>query len=274
MRISVKFHLSFAFPELKDLWRSADHLGFEGIWDYDHFFGPSEFDEPTYEGWTTLAAMGAITERARIGCLVTGVTYRNPAVLAKMAVTVDHISGGRLNFGMGAGWHEAEHRGYGIAFPSPASRVAMVDEALTVIRKLWTEDLVNFSGEFFRLEDAFCEPKPLQYPPPPIVIAGTGPKMLRLIARHADEWNMSAAEGPQLWGDVNARLDKACADVDRNPAEVRRSGQVPLHPALAGQVDDQLALLPEFEQLGCEHMVLAFRQPPSPQLLERCAGLT
>ncbi|ORB82662.1 LLM class F420-dependent oxidoreductase [Mycobacterium kansasii] len=273
MRISVKFHLSFPFPELEDLWRSADQLGFERIWDYDHFLGPKEFAEPTYEGWTTLAAMGTITERSRIGCLVTGVTYRNPAVLAKMAVTVDHISGGRLNFGIGAGWHEDEHRAYGIPFPGAGDRVAMVDEALTVIRRLWTEEMVTFTGNFFTLENALCEPKPLQLPHPPIVIAGSQPKMLRLIARHANEWNMPAYDSPQQWGEVNARLDKACAEVGRNPAEVRRSGQVPLYPAEDRQVDEQLTLLPAFKDLGCEHLVLAFRQPPTLQLLERCASL-
>lgn len=124
-------------------------------------------------------------------------TYRNPAILAKMAVTVDHISGGRLDFGIGAAWHEAEHRGYGIAFPSPGARVAMVDEALTVIRRLWTEDRVTFTGRFFTLQDALCEPKPVQSPHPPIVIGASQPKMLLVVARHADEWNMPGHDGPQ-----------------------------------------------------------------------------
>ncbi|CDO88952.1 LLM class F420-dependent oxidoreductase [Mycobacterium triplex] len=273
MRISVKFDQSFQYAELEQLWRTADRLGFEAVWDYDHFYGPQEHDAPTHEGWTTLAAMAAVTERARVGCLVSSVTYRNPAVLAKMAVTVDHISGGRLNFGIGAGWHEAEHCGYGIDFPAPGARVAMVDEALTLIRRLWTEESVTFKGQFFALEDALCEPKPLQRPHPPIVMGGTEPKMLRVIARQADIWNMPGYEGPERWGTVNARLDEACADVGRKPGEVMRTAQVPLHPVEPEQVDEQLALLPEFERLGCEQMVLAFRQPPTDALLQRCLAL-
>ncbi|SPM36560.1 Flavin-dependent oxidoreductase, luciferase family (includes alkanesulfonate monooxygenase SsuD and methylene tetrahydromethanopterin reductase) [Mycobacterium rhizamassiliense] len=273
MRISVKFDQCFNYSELEQLWRTADRLGFQALWDYDHFLGPKEHTDPTYEGWTTLAAMAAVTQRARIGCLVSGVTHRNPAILAKMAVTVDHISGGRLNFGIGAGWHEAEHRGYGIDFPDPGARVAMVDEALTVIRRLWTEESVTFSGRFFTLERALCEPKPLQRPHPPIVVGGTKPEMLRVIARHADIWNMSGHEGPEGWGAVNARLDQVCADMARPPAEVLRSAQLPLHPVEPDQVDEQLALLPAFEQLGCAHMVLAFRQPPTAALLERCRAL-
>jgi len=133
------------------------------VWDYDHFYGPQDHTDPTYEGWTTLAAMAVVIKRARIGCMVSGVTYRNPAILAKMAVTVDHISAGRLDFGIGAGWHEAEHRGYGIEFPSPSTRVAMVDEALTVIRRLWIEKSVTFTGQFFNLENALCEPSPFSF---------------------------------------------------------------------------------------------------------------
>ena len=149
----------------------------------------------------------------------------------------------------------------------------MVDEAMTVIRRRWTEESVTLTGRFFTLENAMCEPKPLQLPHPPIVMGGTEPKVLRVIARHADEWNMPGYERPQRWGEVDVRLNKACAEVGRDPAEVRRSAQVPLHPAMAGQVDEQLALLPEFEQLGCAHMMLTFREPPTLQLLERCAAL-
>ena len=273
MQISAKLAPTFGYPELERFWRSADDLGFAAVWDYDHFYGLVDNPTPTLEGWTTLAAMAVVVRRARVGCMVSGVTYRNPAVLAKMAVTVDHISGGRLEFGLGAGWHEAEHRGYGIAFPGPGARVAMVDEALTVIRRLWTEDSVTFEGRFFTLVDALCEPKPVQRPHPPIVVGGSQPKMLRVIARHADEWNMPSHEGPQVWGAASVRLDEACAEVGRDPAAVLRSVQLFLHPREPDQVDRQLALLPHYRDLGCQHVVLSFYQPPSLELLQRCAQL-
>lgn len=273
MRISVKLAPTFDYPELEKFWRSADDLGFEAVWNYDHFYGLVDNGKLTHEGWTTLAAMAVVIRNARVGCMVTGVTYRNPAILAKMAVTVDHISGGRLDFGIGAGWHEAEHRGYGIEFPSAGTRVAMLDEALTVIRRLWTEESVSFEGRFYPLQDAICEPKPIQRPHPPIVVGGSQPKMLRVIARHADEWNMPSHESPTEWGEVNTRLDEACAEVGRDLAEVRRSVQLFLHPRDPEQVTGQLDLLPQFEDLGCEHAVLSFYQPPDAALLERCAAL-
>ncbi|MFM8599855.1 MAG: TIGR03560 family F420-dependent LLM class oxidoreductase [Mycobacterium sp.] len=273
MQISAKLAPTFGYRELESFWRSADELGFAAVWDYDHFYGLVDDPTPTLEGWTTLAAMAVVVRRARVGCMVSGVTYRNPAVLAKMAVTVDHISGGRLEFGLGAGWHEAEHLGYGIDFPSPGARVAMVDEALTVIRRLWTEDSVTFEGRFFTLVDALCEPKPVQRPHPPIVVGGSQPKMLRVIARHADEWNMPSHDGPREWAQANARLDEACAEVGRDPARVRRSVQLFLHPRDPEQVEGQLALLPDYRELGCQHVVLSFYQPPSPELLQRCAQL-
>ncbi len=181
MLLSAKIAPTFDYPVLHEFWSRADELGFYSVANYDHFYGLSDMSDPTYEGWTSLAAMACVVSRARVGCMVTGVTYRNPAVLAKMAVTVDHITGGRLDFGLGAGWHEEEHRGYGLEFPSPGTRVEMLDEALTLIRRLWTEDTVTFEGRHYRVRDALANPKPLQKPHPPIVVGGEKPKML---ARH------------------------------------------------------------------------------------------
>ena len=273
MLISAKLAPTFDYPVLEEFWRTADALGFHGIWNYDHLHGLVDPNQPTLEGWTTLAAMAALTHKSRIGCLVSSVTYRNPALLAKMAVTVDHMSGGRLEFGIGAGWHEAEHRGYGIEFPSPGCRVEMLDEALTVIRALWTQDTVSFEGRYFRLDEAIAHPNPVQRPHPPIVIGGVKPKMLRVIARHADEWNMAAGQTPEEWARVNASLDAACAEVGRDPREIRRSVQAFLHPQQPEQVDTELASLAEYEAAGCTHVVLSFYQPPDAELLERCAGL-
>jgi len=273
MRISVKLAPTFDYSELEQFWRAADDLGFEAVWNYDHFYGLVDNTKLTHEGWTTLAAMAVVIRNARVGCMVTGVTYRNPAILAKMAVTVDHISGGRLDFGIGAGWHEAEHRGYGIEFPSAGTRVAMLDEALTVIRRLWTEESVSFDGRFYTLQDALCEPKPIQRPHPPIVVGGSKSKMLRVIARHADEWNMPSHESPREWGEASTRLTEACAEVGRDPAALRRSVQLFLHPRDPEQVAGQLDLLPQYRDIGCEHAVLSFYQPPGRELIERCAAL-
>jgi len=272
MLVSAKLAPVFDYAVLEQFWRSADELGFHGVWDYDHFYGLADPAQPTFEGWTALAAMAALTTRARVGCLVSSVTYRNPAVLAKMAVTVDHISGGRLEFGIGAGWHENEHQGYGLEFPSAGTRVDMLDEALTVIRRLWTEDQVSFAGRFYTLDAALGNPKPLQRPHPPIVIGGGKPKMLRVIARHADEWN-APGQGPQEWAATSAQLDEVCTEIGRVPVEIRRSVQLFLHPQNPDQVAEQLALLDEYEQLGCQHVVLSFYQPPDTALMQRCAEL-
>ncbi|MDT5282868.1 MAG: hypothetical protein QOJ20_4063 [Mycobacterium sp.] len=271
MLLSVKLAPTFDYATLEQFWRAADALGFPAVWNYDHFYGLVDPTTPTLEGWTTLAAMAVVIRRARVGCLVSGVTYRNPAVLAKMAVTVDHISGGRMDFGIGAGWHEAEHRGYGIGFPGPGDRVAMVDEALTVIRRLWTEDSVDFAGRFYTLDDARCDPKPVQRPHPPIVVGAAKPKMLRVAARHADEWNMPGTE-PQEWATVNGRLDDACAELGRDPSTIRRSVQLFVHPSRPDQTDAQLESIAEYASLGCEHVVLSFYQPPDEPLLRRCAS--
>ena len=271
MLLSAKLAPTFEYPVLRDFWRAADELGFHSVANYDHFYGLIDNTVPTLEVWTSLAAMAAIVQRARVSCMVSGVTYRNPAVLAKMAVTVDHISGGRLDFGLGAGWHEAEHRGYGIEFPSAGTRVAMLDEALTVVKRLWTEDTVTVEGRFYTVRDALCEPKPVQQPHPPIVIGGEKPKMLRVVARHADEWNVPSHGDVAEWARISADLDEACVEIGRDPSEVRRSVQLFIQPAKEGHLDQQLAALPELEAGGCRHAVLSFYQPPTAQQLESCA---
>jgi len=268
--ISAKLAPCFEYSVLEDFWRAADELGFYAIWDYDHFYGLTDPAGRSFEGWTTLAAMAARTTRARIGCMVTGVTYRHPAVLANMAVTVDHVSGGRLEFGVGAAWHEPEHAGYGIEFPSAGNRVAMLDEALDVIRLLWTQDVSTYDGRFFKLNEARCEPKAVQSPHPPIVVGASLPRMLRLTAKHADEWN-TPSQGPEEWARQNKAIDKHCAEIGRDPRAVRRSVQLFLHPQQEGQVEGLLATLPAYEDAGCEHAVLSFYQPPTRAQLESCA---
>src|SRR5437867_5943690 len=175
---SAKIAPTFEYATLERFWREADELGFHGVWNYDHFMGlylaGQPLELPTLEGWTTLAAMAKVTKTARIGCMVTGVTYRHPAVLANMAVSVDHISGGRLEFGLGAAWHEPEHLTYGIDFPSAGTRIAMLDEACEIIKMLWTQDTSTYQGRFWSLSEAVCLPKPVQRPHPPIVVGGGG----------------------------------------------------------------------------------------------------
>ena len=179
------------FDALAAHWRCADELGFDSVWLDDHFYSvvrPRSEAQP--EAWTLLAALARETARARIGILVTCSSYRNPALLAKMAATVDVLSNGRLIHGIGAGWFEQEYQGYGYEFPDVKTRLGQLDESLRLQKLLWTTDRPSFEGRYYRLHEAWCEPRPVQKPYPPILIGGGGEKvLLRLVARHADIWN-------------------------------------------------------------------------------------
>ena len=181
-------HISY--QRLLEIWLEADREPLiDHMWLFDHFMPLGEHpDGPCFESWTLLAALAAQTERVRLGHLVTGNTYRHPAILARQAVTVDHISRGRLNFGIGAAWHEQEHQGYGLAFPSAAERVRRLNEACQIIRQLWTQTTPTFDGRYYQLHQAHSEPKPQQKPFPPIIIAAAGDHMLRVVAKHANLW--------------------------------------------------------------------------------------
>jgi alkanesulfonate monooxygenase SsuD/methylene tetrahydromethanopterin reductase-like flavin-dependent oxidoreductase (luciferase family) len=171
--------------------RAVEQLGYGSVWTFDHllpFAGPD--DGPAFETLTTLGAMALLTERARIGVLVNGVLYREPAVLAKAAAQVDEMSGGRLEFSLGAAWAEREFKAYGMDFPPFAERYARLDEALQLIKLLWGQHRTTFEGTYYQAHDAPCEPKPVQAPHPPITIGGTGTGSLRIAAKHADRLNM------------------------------------------------------------------------------------
>jgi F420-dependent oxidoreductase-like protein len=213
-----------SLKSLRAVWKIADEAGFDHVWDFDHLasIGGGGPDRPIYEGWALQAAMAEATKRARIGCLVTGNTYRNPVLLAKTAVTVDHLSGGRLEFGIGAAWAEVEHEMYGIA--GLDHRVGMLSESLRIIKSLFTEERTSFDGRYYHFKDAIANPKPIQKPYPPFWIGASGKTTLRLVARHADVWNIAGGD-PDRVGELTAMLEEACGEVGRDPAEIRHSIQ-------------------------------------------------
>jgi F420-dependent oxidoreductase-like protein len=232
--VSVGIKLSpqnCAIGDLRAVWRIADEAGFDHLWAFDHF-NPifSDVAGDVFEGMTLLAAMAEATSRVRIGLMVAGNTYRHPAVLAKMATTIDHLSGGRLEFGLGASGAEIEHTMLGIPFYTAGERIRRLGEALTVCRKLWTEERASFDGRYYRLTDAISNPKPLQRPHPPIWVGGGGEKLtLRVVAEHADVWNViGSVEEVVRKASV---LDQHCAEVGRDPVVIRRSVQPRLDPA-------------------------------------------
>jgi alkanesulfonate monooxygenase SsuD/methylene tetrahydromethanopterin reductase-like flavin-dependent oxidoreductase (luciferase family) len=228
LRIGLKLSQDAPIESFRRIWRIADEGGFDHCWAFDHLatIGPIGLDRPVFDGWTLLAAMAEDTKRTRIGLLVTGMTYRYPAVVAKQAVTVDHLSGGRLEFGIGAAWATAEHDMYGIE--GLDHRVGRLSEGLQVIKMLWTKEHSDFEGRYYRLRDAIGNPKPVQKPHPPIWIGASGPSVLKIAARHADVWNAAGEAGRSL--DVarqaGEQLRAACEELGRNPAEIRWSAQL------------------------------------------------
>ena len=218
------------WDDLLATWREAESLGFDTAYLYDHFMPIfADPDGSNLEGWTALAALAAETSRIRIGILVTGNTYRNPALLAKMATTVDHVSKGRLIFGIGASWHEPEHVAYGFPFGSARERAERLEEALQVITKLWSEEHPSFEGKYYRLKDAPYAPKNVQRPRPPIVIGGQGKEwIIPLVGRYADGWNAVTGVDPDGIRERRAIIEQECTRIGRSPCPSDVSVLVPL----------------------------------------------
>ena len=277
------------WPELRELWQELDgESNYDYLWLVDHFVpgagGAMGADGPHLEGWTSLAALAMATERVRIGTLVTGNTYRHPAVLAKMATTVDHISGGRLEFGLGAAWHQYEHEVFGIPFHTVRERLDRLEESAHLIKLLWTEPRPKFEGKYYQLHEPPYNPPNVKQPHPPFLIGGGGEKRtLRTVARYADASNVNGTpEEVRHKFDV---LEQHCRDAGRDPGEVRRTMQVMLFlnedPAfqqrvvqgvmafrqcnedearrsvLMGSVDDVKAGVQSFVDVGVEEFYLA-----------------
>jgi F420-dependent oxidoreductase-like protein len=227
----------FTFPDVPDaalfeqvasIATTAERAGFDSVWVMDHFYQlalsglPPE--DPMLEAYTLLGAIAARTERVQLGTLVTGVTYRNPALLAKTVTTLDVISSGRAVLGIGAAWYEAEHQGYGFTFPPVRERMDRLDEALRICRTMFTRERSTYEGRYYRVQDALNFPRPIRPGGPPILVSGAGERRtLRLVARHADIWNFptrpALADIPHLL----ATLERHCAAEDRDPATIAKT---------------------------------------------------
>lgn len=227
MRIDIEtsqHHLEW--DEIAARTQLAEEAGFEGVWIFDHF-KPLYSDPkgPCYEAWTLLAAMAAITSRIRLGTLVTGVTYRHPSVLATEAVTVDHVSRGRLEFAIGAAWFDGEHDELGIEFPSNGARIERLEDAIAIYKRLTTEEDVGYEGKWFSLRNATYLPRPVQKPHPPLWIGASGEKrMLPLVGREADAWHTfgNRKDLARKWDIVK----NAAEEAGRDPSQIARSTNI------------------------------------------------
>jgi F420-dependent oxidoreductase-like protein len=238
-----------------------------GFWLFDHFVPINGHVEgPCMEGWTLLGALAAATSRVRLGLMVGCNGYRYPAVLAKIATTVDRVSGGRLDMGLGAGWFELEYRMYGIPFPPAAQRIHELDEACQVLKLLWTQELSDFEGKYYSLQQARHEPKPVQSPYPPLVLGGGGEKLtLRVVAKHADIYNMGGGT-PEEVAHKNRVLDEHCAAIGRDPSEIRRSTQFYLQePA---EVNGLRERLESYIEIGVDHICVGVPLAYHPGIVE------
>ena len=287
------------YQDLLQIWKEAEALGFDSAWDFDHFM-PIRGDKngPCLEGWTLLSALAAQTSKIRIGTLVTGNTYRNPALLAKMATTVDQISNGRLYLGIGAAWFEPEHIANGFPFYSAKDRADRLGEALEVITKLWTVDHPTYSGSYYLLSDAPFNPPNVQKPHPPIVIGGKGKKwIMPLVAKYADGWNVPIGVSP---AGIKSRMQivhNECQRIGRTPCDPEISvfmvlysiTDVPLagpltrlgarvlegkgiaRSVLTGSPKEITEQIRAYVDAGATHIIMNIQPPYKPELLQRFA---
>ncbi|MEX0784052.1 MAG: TIGR03560 family F420-dependent LLM class oxidoreductase [Dehalococcoidia bacterium] len=279
MSHSVRFGIQTApqhvtFDELRQCWQTADRAGFDIAYVFDHFIPIfSDEDGPCMECFTTLTALACATERIRVSTLVVGNGYRHPAVLANICATLDVISGGRFELGIGAGWWEREYRAYGMEFPPIGKRIRMMEEAVRVVRLLGTEHAPSFQGRYYTLDDARLEPKPLQKPCFPIFIGGRGEQLtLRAVARVGDGWNIIGTNLEEFERKLGVLLEH-CEREARDPAEIRKSvamrfsGTRPLPPgtpvggAITGSWDQMAEQVGRLIEAGADEVTLSMRAP-------------
>jgi F420-dependent oxidoreductase-like protein len=220
-RFGICTDQNMTWDKTVERWQLFERLGYESAWLCDHLIQPSRPEGPYLEAWSLLGALAARTERIRLGILVTCNTFRLPQVVAKMAVTVDHISNGRLEIGLGAGWYEPEHTMFGIPFPETKELVTRFSEAVQVIDMLTREDTSSFDGAYYQLRGARSRPTSVQKPRPPLLLGAFGPRMLRVVATYADTWN--AFGTPAEMRERNQMLDDYCREIGRDPDTLDRS---------------------------------------------------
>lgn len=273
----------WTYEELRALATESESAGFDSFWVSDHFFGGAGFpDRDCLEAWTLLAALARDTRTIRLGCLVTAAQYRNPGLLAKIVASVDQMSGGRIDFGIGAGWKDNEYRAYGYEFPEPGARVTQMIETIDICRLLWTEERATYRGKYYRIEDAVCAPKPAQRPHTPIWVGGKGPRVIRAAARLADWFDIGhrgVDGGPLTAEEMRASI----AEVNAASAAVKRSRPLRLShwsPTELGADEASIRTLRDrmdaYANAGLDALILAFPKERAAEMVRRAqaVGLT
>jgi len=291
--------MSLEYDQLRRIWIDAESCGFESAWIVDHFIPYDYPDRPItdamLECWVTLSALARDIKKIRLGPLVSCNSYRPPQLLAKMAASLDCISGGRVNFAIGAGWLKLEHEAYGYGFPKTSARIERLGEAIEMIKRMWTEEKASFTGKCYTIKDAVSFPKPMQKPHPPIYIGAEHEMILKFAARHADVWNFPSdinAYTPSQYNERVSILENECDTIGRNPKTIRRSWlgiavmgknekevnerAASIRPKpltkeratreIVGTADTCVQRLGEYVDLGVSEFLLIFPEPHKPEV--------
>ena len=225
LRFGCRLHLYVDdFDIIRNFVQECERLNFNAVWVNDHLIPPSGLvEQPFFEGWTLLSALAPLTHNIRLGTLVVCNSFRLPSVLAKMGATLDVISNGRLIFGIGAGWMEKEYRMFGFPYHPHAVRIQQLAEAIQIIKKMWLEDKPSFKGQYYSIKEAICSPKPVQKPHPPIVVGGTGDRILKIVAEYADICNFGPGINPEQYRERLRVLENHSKSIGRNPDDIKKS---------------------------------------------------
>ena len=265
LRFGICTDQNMSWELTAERWRLFEDLGFESLWDCDHYVQPSRPTGPYFEGWSLLAGLAAVTRKARIGVLVGCNTFRHPALVAKMATTIDHISNGRLEVGLGAGWYVPEHTMYGIDFPAPPELVGRFREAVEIVDSLLRNELTTYDGAYYQLSEARFLPRPVQQPRPPLTLGAHGPRMMRIVAQYADAWNSFGTVDEMR--ERNRVLDEQCAAIRRDPTEIWRGlyGWAAMMPSDPWESLDAFAeMVGQYREAGVNEFIID--QPRTEQL--------